>query len=562
MNQEEIVEVLIDKFTLDHANYRIGLNGKWGIGKSFVWELFKNRIEKKANSDKGLKVIYCSLFGIENIESLKKELKRKKLELDDRFGKISKSKHMNLIKMAGNIVSNKFLGGTIDVLELVSLEFDNGYMVCFDDLERTSANVEISDVMGVIEQVAQTTSVLVIYNEQELRDKTKDFQRQKEKILEIVYTLDSLSSDIIKQLIRKTVSLEEEELETLIKFFLEHGKNNLRTLKKLTSFINQLKRKVPLNAELINLSAAVFIEEILNTDKEKELSDEEKSKLEFNPLIVYQKYNINYRAFSLLEQIKNFIVANKIDKTLFESYITPAEKSTIVMLMDQFYEGILVDKKTIQEIIVKSIDVLKNASLSGLQEDYIILLVADMKYFDRLFNLKLLPLNLESIALSRIKSLIDQTEIHTDIRRKRFASTYYRMSIRNEVLPLVQNILSQAKEYREHHIQQSITNEFEKNFTQEKYDECESILVKNIDVLGNHLYIFNKLAQPCSQDYFNFIRNILEITTINNSIKKLVRRRLFDLKRKQKDDVAVHRIKLVLSEFLRRAYDKAHKVNY
>lgn len=561
MNQAEIVEVLKDKFTSDTTHYRIGLNGNWGIGKSFAWEVFKEQVEKKKDSDTGLKVIYCSLFGIENIDTLKRELKRKKLELDERFGKIISTGKHPLFKIVGDAVSNKLLGSTLDLLELVTLEFGSDYLICFDDLERTSDNIQILDIMGVIEQVAQSAKVLVIYNDQEMKEKTKDFHKQKEKILDIEYTLDSLSEDIIDLIIQNTVSLGEEK-ETLIKFFMEHGKNNLRTLKKLTSFIKDLKRKVPLNAELINFCAAVFLEEMLNVDKTKKLSDEEKSKVELNPLLVYQKYKINYRAFSLLEQIKNYLVSNKIDKSLFESFVNPVEKSQIVLLMDQFYEGILSNEETIRQNILNSIDLLINGNLKELAVDYIILLVADMKFFNKLFDLNIVPGNIDDIALVKIKELLNETQFHRDVSLKRFNSAFYRMSIRNEVLPLVQNLFSQAKLYEEMLTKKSYSDKLNNKFEEEKYGDCEVILNTYKDLLPSHLYIFDKLASPCSRDYFDFIRNLLENTTIDASGKKKVRKALFDLKRKQKDSVTIYRISIVIKSFLNIAYGKAKNINF
>lgn len=563
MNQEEIVGVLQEKYAIDKSNYRIGLNGEWGIGKSFAWELFNKKIEGKEKTDNRLKVIYCSLFGIENIDSLKRELKRKKLEQDESFGKVITTGKHPALKMVGDALSNKFLGSTIDLLELVSLEFGSDYLICFDDLERTSDCVQISDVMGVIEQVAQSSKVLVVYNDLEMRGKSKDFQRQKEKILDIEYTLDSLSENVIEQIIQEKIVLVEEK-ETLTKFFLEHGKNNLRTLKKLTSYIKELKGKVPLNAELIKLCAAVFLEETLNKSEEKKLTVEEKSKAELNPLLVYQRYKINYRAFSLLDHIKNYLVTNKIDKTLFEAFVNPAEKSKIVLLMDQFHEGILSNEEGIEQTVSESIQLLKYGRINELSENYIILLVADMKYYDKLFNLNLVPGNIDDVALERIKELLKQNVIHRDIsigRFNRFNSFFQKLSIGKETLPLVQNLLSKSKQYEEQLIKQLYSKEFKRKFEEEDYDDCEIILSKNLDFLANHLYIFDKLVQPCSSDYFNFIRNILENTTIDSVVKKQIRQALFGLKRKQKDNVTVYRISLIIKEFLNVAYGKAKKIN-
>jgi hypothetical protein len=557
MNQIEIVEVLKEKFLDNQSKYRIGLNGKWGIGKSYAWELLKENISKKKD-DKELNVIYCSLFGIDTVEVLKKEIKRKKLEQNEYIGKISKNADNILVKatgMLGRIASNTYLGGTVDLFELVTLDFEDNYLICFDDLERTL--IPLTEVMGVIEQVAQTTSVLVIYNDQEINDENNIFKIQKEKILEIEYTLDAISSEIIGKIIDKASNdFTETEKEALTAFFSKHGNNNLRTLNKLTRFISELKGKIPFNAELVNICSAVFLESMSKKDIPKIATDEEKSQRELNPLLVYAKYNIYYRAFSLVDQIEEYIVTNKINKNLFEEYINPREKSQIVTLIDRFYQAIVGDEQSLKNTIEESIVFLNKSNRNELNLEYLVSLVGDMKFYDKLFDFNLIPQQFNDIIMEKMKKLIEGYYEIKEIKSKNQLSVFTRVTVRTEVKPLVQDLLLDAKSYEKQIIQQAIDKNFRNNFDNKNYDECEIILKNNIDLLSNFLYIFEDLSQPCSEDYFLFIRNILNDLRIENNLKMLVRRKLFNLKREQKDVVANYRIRVVLIEFLKNAYNK------
>lgn len=558
MNQIEIVEVLKEKFSDKQLKYRIGLNGKWGIGKSYAWELLKENISKKGKDGNELNIIYCSLFGIDNVEALKKEIKRKKLEHNEYIGKLTKKADNVLAKAAGIVgrfASNTYLGGTVDLFELVTLDFEGNYLICFDDLERT--RIPLTDVMGVIEQVAQTTKVLVIYNDQEMNDENDIFKIQKEKILEIEYTLDAISLEIISSLIDEASNkFTKEEKEALTIFFSKHGNNNLRTLNKLTRFISELKRKIPFNSEIVNICAAVFLEALLNKDIKKIHSDEEKSQTELNPLLVYSKYMINYRAISLVDEIEKYIVTNQINKNLFEEYLNPREKSRIITLLDRFYQAIVGDEQSLKTTIEESIEFLNKSNLNELNLDYLVSLVGDMKFYDKLFDLNLIPQNFNDIIMDKMKKLIENEYEFKEINSKNQLSVFTRITVRTEINPLVQDLLLDAKSYEKQIIQQAIDKNFRNNFDKENYNECEIILKNNLDLLSNVLYIFDDLSQPCREDYFFFIRNITSDLRIDPNLKKLVKRKLFNLKREQKDSVAIYRIRIVFIEFLKNAYNK------
>ena len=182
-------------------SFAIALTGEWGIGKTRFW----NNFYEENHTDLGVnKYSYVSLFGIDSIEALKFEIAlsthettQKKDYLSGLKGIFKKSLDViDLPKLEGTGVTLSLGKGLISSA-ITSLIGDT--LICIDDIERLSKNIDIKDIMGLVNHLSleKNCKVVVILHE----DKAdKDFREYKEKVFDEVLILDN-SLSIIKEII-------------------------------------------------------------------------------------------------------------------------------------------------------------------------------------------------------------------------------------------------------------------------------------------------------------------------------------------------------------------------
>lgn len=172
------------------------INGEWGIGKTFFL--------KKYSKEK--KYIYLSMFGIENLQELKRSL------------------YFNLSKF--NIFTykvKKILSGLgFDVfgfgITFPQLEIDlnnalkkiiskkKKLTIIIDDFERHRDSLTISDILGFISFLNsfEGINVIVVAAESKILSDSENFTTYinfKEKIIEKEYKIDNYSKDAVEAIL-------------------------------------------------------------------------------------------------------------------------------------------------------------------------------------------------------------------------------------------------------------------------------------------------------------------------------------------------------------------------
>lgn len=199
-NVEKLEDKLLKLIDTDES-FAIALTGEWGIGKTHFWKEFY----KKNHKDLGVsKYSYVSLFGIDSIDALKFEIAlsthdttQKKDYLTGLKGIFKKGLDaIDLPKLEGTGVTLSLGKGLISSA-ITSLIGDT--LICIDDIERLSKNIDIKDVMGLVNHLSleKNCKVVVILHESKA---DKDFREYKEKVFDEVLTLDD-SLSIIKEII-------------------------------------------------------------------------------------------------------------------------------------------------------------------------------------------------------------------------------------------------------------------------------------------------------------------------------------------------------------------------
>ena len=195
-----LIEELKNYCEINNPVGALMLSGEWGSGKTYLIK------SKFIPSVKDNYVFLCvSLFGIDSLDRLRAEVKKKWLE------KASELDKLNGIKVSKFTDSYKRIFGTIkDILpenwqkkgEVVSsimdlVNFvpisntisDKKVILVFDDLERT--NITYTDLLGCINDYCenQNFNTIIVANEEKIKDKTNNellYHEIKEKIVQRV----------------------------------------------------------------------------------------------------------------------------------------------------------------------------------------------------------------------------------------------------------------------------------------------------------------------------------------------------------------------------------------
>lgn len=261
-NQERLEEYLVvgnkEKNVLGYLKSDISngkvimFSGKWGSGKTFFW---KEIIEKNLKKEK-IPNNYISLYGKTSIQEIKNEVFLKIFESMDIF-KID-DKSFGLAKDTANLITDitksvSVFGFNLDLSKIVDKSFEklekvreeqkeektkallnSGAIICFDDFERKSKDIDLNDLFGFITNltIEFDCKVVIILNDDVFKGEEKNvFSRVKEKsvskFLKYEPSIDELFKTIFnsderyrklddhKEIILKTIE-ETEELNARI----------------------------------------------------------------------------------------------------------------------------------------------------------------------------------------------------------------------------------------------------------------------------------------------------------------------------------------------------------
>ncbi len=250
------------------------LTGNWGSGKTYH---IKNHVFPRLENETEFVPLIVSLYGVAD----KNDIARKVLfEYFDRKGKDS---NISTSSIAKNIQKFSeavpFVKKYIDVEKFITGTGDNLFrflphdklLICFDDLERVSDQLDTNDILGVINELVENkgSKVLIIANYDEIKggltfkektiEKTIHFTPNISAIIDSI--IDSYSDNSFKDYLKdnkdyllKTLDPKTEneadakELEKLfsnirtIKFAIEHFKYPFEIIKNKKDIADELTK--------------------------------------------------------------------------------------------------------------------------------------------------------------------------------------------------------------------------------------------------------------------------------------------------------------------------------
>ena len=330
----------------------IMLSGKWGSGKTHFW---KNKIEENLKKEK-IPNNYISLYGKTSIQEIKNEMFLKifesvdSSELEEKGTKLAKnivdlissfikSVHINGVKIDLSTASDSLFGHIENFLENKKLKktveyLNNGAIICFDDFERKSKDIDLNDLFGFMTQLTLNfdCKVVIILNDDVFEgEEKKIFSNVKEKsvskflkyeptikeLFETIFTSDERYKklDEHKTIILKTI---EETQELNARIYIQVLDNLVEWTEKNQEKSGEVLRSLILVSINFILYHTIFRDRKINQqnsykgkcnlyDLEK-LSDES-----FNYL---SKYILNYgfQQIETFEKYKIKLIENKTNK--------------------------------------------------------------------------------------------------------------------------------------------------------------------------------------------------------------------------------------------------------
>lgn len=193
-------------FLLNDSNNAkvVMISGEWGAGKTYFW---KNRIEPMV-SEKLLEgesaYVYVSLYGKESLEDIKSEVLYKAYLFQNSANDLDKltSKAISVFGVGTRVLSSLSLAGlkfdssgisesansAFESRKLQSAEkyINNGGVICFDDFERKSVNIDLNDLFGFLSQLSieMSCKIVIILNSDIFEGKERNiFKKVKEKTI-------------------------------------------------------------------------------------------------------------------------------------------------------------------------------------------------------------------------------------------------------------------------------------------------------------------------------------------------------------------------------------------
>lgn len=210
-------------------------DGVWGIGKSYA---INEALEDNPN------VCKISMFGLKDPSQIYHEVLFQLVLKNNTAGKIAETANnifSGISKLCSKFGKAKDALQSIynerDVFFLLAREFTSVHIIVIDDLERTSAGINLEEVFGIVEELKKCSyvKVILVANTGELpEDKKAIFDKYNEKVIERIYHITERSEMVAWSKLNIHAGFIE-------KFLSIHKVENLRTLEKAQRFFEDVR---------------------------------------------------------------------------------------------------------------------------------------------------------------------------------------------------------------------------------------------------------------------------------------------------------------------------------
>jgi hypothetical protein len=229
-------KVHLTKLLADADNKVIALSGKWGTGKSFMWEEVK-----AASADEMVKgALYASLFGLSSIEQAKVKLIQNavpSLEANPGLWGTAKQSVKTGIKVLESF--HKGFGALNDLGLVLAPALLRHKLIALDDIERKHDNLNVDEILGFIDEYTQQydSRFVLILNSDKLKDH-EVWNILREKVVDQELCLKTTPAEAFEiAALGLTPSPHAERIREAVEVC---GLTNIRIIRKVIKVVNRI----------------------------------------------------------------------------------------------------------------------------------------------------------------------------------------------------------------------------------------------------------------------------------------------------------------------------------
>ena len=333
----------------DNNGKTVMLSGAWGSGKTHFWLQDIDPQLTKENQ----KNIYISLYGRESIAELKFEVLKEAYNLEVKDDIISKSASM-LSTIAPSLGEKSLVDG-FDKLNKKAKEkkaeeiLKSGSIICLDDFERKSKNIDLNDLFGYISQLALDyhCKVVIILNSDVFEgEEANVFKTVKEKTVNKFFyfepTRKELFDSIYDRKNEKYKSLNDYK-EDIFNAIDETEELNARIyIQVLDNCLEWIEKNYGNSVFRVLVMSSIYFIKTNETLQYTKIHDKDAYSLTYTK---WEKYPMIQRAFVGLSRENIFVGrrSNGITETheiCKREYLDILKKKSVVMLFNQYVSHI------------------------------------------------------------------------------------------------------------------------------------------------------------------------------------------------------------------------------
>lgn len=239
MTLEKTKKQLIDLLAKGGNNV-IALSGKWGTGKTHLW----NEVKRDSEDEQVKKSLYVSIFGLSTVDQIKRKLMEGALpDSAVEGGRFEVFK--NLFKSGVTVAATHYKAlAAINDLNLILMApiVLQKRMIVIDDIERKHEKLGIDEVLGFIDEYSKEFNVrfLLVLNDDQLSSKgeqEKLWTTFREKVIDQEIRLSTSPAEAFSIAIKLWPSKYEQALRSAV---IASGLTNIRIVGKVIKAANQV----------------------------------------------------------------------------------------------------------------------------------------------------------------------------------------------------------------------------------------------------------------------------------------------------------------------------------
>lgn len=236
MKTEEQLIQLLD----DAENSVIALSGRWGTGKTHLW----NKVKDQSNDEKVKNALYVSLFGLSSIDQVKRKLIEAAIPCVDSHGWVP-NVIKNIFKTGVEAASKHYKAlaalNNLNLLLMAPVVLRDNVIV-IDDIERKHEKLCINEILGFIDEYSKqhkTRFVLVLNDDQLSRegDQSKLWTTFREKIIDHEIKLSTTADEAFTIAIELKHSLYADSIK---RASITCSLTNIRIVMRVIKVTNQI----------------------------------------------------------------------------------------------------------------------------------------------------------------------------------------------------------------------------------------------------------------------------------------------------------------------------------